>query len=107
MGGMKDMFGDEIYDAKKLVRRSDPSTSREAAEKIFAKLRPLQQQVYEVLKSAGPAGLTDLDLEERCGSHGSTYRTRRAELVNDKGLVVDTGRKRMQKGRNRIIWAVK
>ncbi len=104
---MKDLFGDQPYDATKLARRSDPSTSREAAEKIVAKLRPLQQRVYEVLKAAGPDGLTDLDLEAKCGSHGSTYRTRRAELVNDKGLVVDTGRRRMQRGRKRIIWAIK
>jgi hypothetical protein len=109
MGGMKDLFGDTPYQENNpstLTRRTDPSTSREAAEKIVTKLRPLQQQVYAVMKAAGPEGLTDLDLESKCGSHGSTYRTRRSELTG-KGLIVDTGRKRLQRGSYRIIWAIK
>ncbi len=109
MGKISDAaLGDLFLDRtpKQITRRTDPSTSFQAADGIIHKLRPLQWKVYETLKAAGSHGLTDLELEERCGSHGSTYRTRRAELA-ECGLVVDTGRKVIQKGRSRIEWAVR
>lgn len=105
---MKDLFGEQEpmlpRKVKQLVRKSDPVTSRQAAEAIIKDLRELQAFVYEQLRFAGREGLTDLELEEACGSHGSTFRTRRTELTQ-KGLVIDTGRKKMQKGGWRIVWA--
>ena len=105
MGGMKDLFGDTLFEERKphqLTRASDPSTSYESAARVIPKLRELQRIVYE-MHQAHPGGLTDFDLEERCGSHGSTYRTRRAELT-EMGLLRDSGRKKLQNGRNRVVW---
>lgn len=82
-----------------------PQTSFAAGDKIIPKLRKLQMDVLRMLATVGSAGLTDLELEEAFGDHGSTYRTRRAELVT-AGLVCDTGKKRVQNGRARMVWAV-
>jgi hypothetical protein len=85
-----------------ITRAGNPSTSYQAASAVVGKLRPLQQKVLDV-HLGRPDGLTDLSLEEQCGSHGSTYRTRRAELT-ELGLIVDSGRKAKQQGSNRTIW---
>jgi hypothetical protein len=107
MGSIKDLLGDtpfpEMKSPAQLTRRADPATSFAAASSVVKKLRPIQEKVLAELRAAGAAGLTDLELEERCGSHGSTFRTRRSELV-DAGLVRDSGVKRHQAGSNRIVW---
>jgi hypothetical protein len=108
MGGMKDLFGDTPFlprGPEQITRRSDPHTSFQAGRTVLPRLRELQREVYNVLAKF-PDGLTDLELEEKCGSHGSTYRTRRAELV-ELGIVIDTGQTRLQRGRNRKIWKAK
>lgn len=100
--------GDTLFSektAKQLTRRTDPGTSFQAASQVVGKLKEIQKRVLAELKSAMPEGLTDLELEERCGSHGSTFRTRRSELV-ELGMVADSGRKKNQNGRNRIVWVV-
>jgi hypothetical protein len=105
MGGMKDLLGDTPFLPRRpqqLVRHGDPQTSFEAADKVVPKLRLLQRIVYDTLQRS-PLGLTDVELEELCGSHGSTYRTRRAELV-ELGLVFDTGLTRVINGRKRKVW---
>lgn len=89
--------------AKQLTRRTDPRTSYEAADGVIHKLRATQIRVLNELKKAGSEGLTDFDLEEICQDHGSNFRTRRSELV-DVGLVVDSGRTKIQKGSRRIVW---
>lgn len=106
-------FGGDLFDnrplnektARQLARRQDPSTSYEAANGVMLKLRPLQQKVMAELKAVGAEGLTDYELEARCGSHGSTFRTRRSELV-DVGLVRDSGRVRYIQGHKRIVWVI-
>ena len=119
MGRMSDStFGGDLFSPSKelttpllsksvrqLARQQNPSTSYHAADGIVHKLRPLQLKVLEVLKAAGPDGLADFEIEERCGDHGSTYRTRRAELV-EVGLVRDSGRVINLKGTNRIVWVM-
>ena len=102
MGRMSDaLLGGDLFAPPnpktpvQITRRQDPSTSYEAATGIVHKLRPLQMRVLTELKAAGAEGLTDLELEERCGSHGSTFRTRRSELV-EVGLVRDSGRVKRQ-----------
>jgi len=92
-----------MSDVHGMHRKSDPHTSVEAAESVVGKLRELQIKVLDELETAGVNGLTDYELEERCGSHGSTYRTRRSELV-EKGLVLDSGRRRVIADSNRIVW---
>lgn len=112
MGRLSDAaFGGEFYvppapnekTAQQITRRGDPPTSYRAASGVLHKLQPVQLRVMAELKRAGESGLTDFELEEICGDHGSTFRTRRAELV-EVGLVRDSGRLRQIKGQNRIVW---
>jgi hypothetical protein len=52
----------------------------------------------------GTQGFTDVDMCSYFQNNGSTYRTRRSELV-DKGLIVDTGeRMTLPSKRRAIIW---
>ena len=114
MGKMGELFtslkeAEEISNSKKafqLTRSTDPGTSYEAGAQVVHKLRALQIIVLNHLRAAGDIGLADIELEELCGDHGSTYRTRRAELV-EKKLVVDSGRKKIIQGRKRIVWVAK
>ena len=96
----------EDDDIRRLHRTDDHETSVEAAELVFDKIKLLQRIVLRFLTIAGPRGLTDYELEELCGNHGSTYRTRRSELV-EKGFVVNSGKRREINGRNRIVWTVR
>ena len=107
-GSMKDLLGDTPFEERpktpaQMTRRSDPSTSFQAAARVAGNLNELQQKVLDALVSAGASGMTDLELQYRLGDHGSTFRTRRAELVEAK-LVVDSGRTRRLAGSNRIVW---
>lgn len=87
-------------------RESDPDTSQEAAASVYANLKELQREVYDVVAIAGPQGLTDLDISQILESPTrSTYRTRRSELVDAK-LIGWTGRKIKQEGRSRRVWAL-
>jgi len=115
MSSMKDLFGDKPYSprtAHELSRGTDPLTSHSAAEKIVPKLKALQSRVYEAIRNSGRRGMTLWEIEEAFGNHGSTYRTRVAELCG-KGaagtavhppLVKDSGRVRMIMGRDRTVW---
>src|SRR4249920_842717 len=98
-----DLFGYPTDAAHKLARRTDPHTSHEAAASVLPKLSELRRTVYELLLQAGPYGLTDYAIEEHLHNHGSTYRTRRAELVA-MGLVEDAGITRVINGRARKVW---
>lgn len=80
-------------------------TSRLAYESILPRLTELQAIVMAAMQTA-PDGMTDHELEAFCGSHGSTYRTRRAELT-EKGLVEFTGEKRLVGGTWRKVWKLK
>jgi hypothetical protein len=114
MSRMKDLLGDTPYlprEAYQITRREDPATSFDAAARIVPQLKELQRVVFEVLLEAGPHGLTDIELDVRCitkhGKRGySTYRTRRAELV-ELGYVGDSGRKRFLEGSDRKVWVIK
>ncbi len=91
----------DLFEPYTRARSTDPGTSHEAAEAISSNLRKLQAFVLETLREH-PNGLTDYELEEKCGSHGSTYRTRRAELA-EMGLVEQCGH-RIIAGSNRNVW---
>lgn len=116
MGSMKDLLGDAPYTApdppKAHARRSDPSTSHEAAAKhTAASLTEKQQIVLAAFRERRQ--MTDADLQDHLrsigiikdGKNGSTYRTRRGELV-DLGRVRNSGRRKHQEGSNRIIWEI-
>ncbi len=89
------------------ARRSDPSTSHEAADAITRELNYLQSTVLAFAKSRGRQGFTDRELQDMLGDQGATYRTRRRELA-DKKLIVDTGYRIRHAGeaRRRIVWRI-
>lgn len=96
---------------KRLARKSDPSTSKEAAKSIAPHLKDKQQAVLSVLKEH-PFGLSDHELVDICQKKfgwesGSTARTRRSELT-DMGLVYDSGHRVKRRGhRASTVWRVK
>lgn len=105
MIGERDLFGNDTTKAH--ARRGDPDTSHEAAEEVTPALRDLQALVLAYAVRRGASGFTDPEMNEDFGSHLSTYRTRRAELVG-MGMVEDSG-ERLQvggKGRKHAIWRV-
>jgi hypothetical protein len=86
------------------ARRTDPSTSHEAAAEVTKKLTAYQESVMNLFLIRGE--MTDVDLQNYYGlSAGSTFRTRRSELVK-MGKLRNSGRKRVQDGSNRIIWEI-
>jgi len=92
------------FDTHHRYRRSDPDTSREAAEHIDSeRLRILHQEVINFFCTVPNA--TQLDLENFYNDHRSTYRSRVPELV-EKGWLYYTGGKRLQNGRMRRVYAL-
>lgn len=99
-----DLFGND--NAKAHARWSDPDTSHTAADNITPTLRPLQAQVLAYAFGKGERGFTDPEMGLDLESISSTYRTRRAELV-DYGLIEDTGNRLSFGGRNRhAVWRI-
>lgn len=99
-----DLFGND--NGKARARWSDPDTSHQAAEIVTPSLRELQALVLSYAFSCGDGGFTDPTLNDHFGTHSSTYRTRRAELV-DFGLIADTGeRLKVGKGRAHAVWRI-
>jgi len=90
------------------ARGTDPETSHEAAEAISPRLRELQRLVLDFAASA-PDGFTDVVLNRHFDTHGSTYRTRRSELV-EQGYIRDSGERHTYgengKGRRHVIWQI-
>lgn len=101
----------QFFDARGSVvafaRRNDPDTSHAAAADITPRLRELQQAVLEYAAERGSDGFTDPQMNAHFATHGSTYRTRRSELVA-KGFILDTGRRCSagEGGRKHAIWAI-
>lgn len=74
-----------------MVRRTDPDTSRAAANTIDA--TALEQRVYEVICSF-PNGCISDDVVKLIPEHGvQTVSPRYAKLIK-KGFIVDTGQRR-------------
>ena len=94
-----DLFGNDNIRAH--TRNTDPDTSRAAAENISPRLRELQRQVLVYAETRGRMGFIDPEMAAHFGCHGSTYRTRRSELV-DMGLIADTGQRRSK----HAVWAI-
>jgi hypothetical protein len=91
---------DDFY---KLFRRDAMDTSVAAAASIYPDLRRIQLEVLTYAKNQ-PNGFTDEEMNEFFGTHRSTYRARRSELVT-RELVIDSGkRKAMRNGRNATVW---
>jgi hypothetical protein len=107
-----DLFGGMIDRGEEFVRtharRSDPDTSRDAAESVVDTLTIVQQRVLEI-HGENPDGLTDEELTEeyieRFGPTAqSSIRSRRHDLTL-KGRFEDTGTVReLRSGRKGIVW---
>lgn len=94
------------YSAKSRARKTDPDTSKAAASEIADKITMLQAEVMEFAQFRTPFGFTDWELCNHFSNHGSTYRTRRAELTA-KGKIKDSGHRRtLPSGRKAIVWVV-
>lgn len=87
------------------TRRHDPGTSYAAADAVTPNLRELQARVEGYARRRGPDGFTDAELSSDLDDPGSTYRTRRAELVA-RNIVFDSGVRRRfgDSPRKRIVW---
>lgn len=89
------------------ARRSDPDTSHAAANDVSPFLVGIQAAVLDYAAECEPGGFIDPMLNARFDCAGSSYRSRRAELV-DRGLIADTGARRTLdgKGRRFIVWRI-
>lgn len=90
------------YALDKLTRLTDPETSRLAANRVFNSLTEIQEKVLLFVKCC-PNGCTDLQISNHFEDDGSTFRTRRAELVA-QGRIKNSGRRVKQDGTTRIVW---
>ncbi len=87
------------------ARRSDPTTSNEAAKSLNrGSISAICGEVMCALRASAD-GLTATEISERTGIERDTVSPRLPELVRAR-LVRDSGRKRKPAGRNRraIVW---
>ena len=92
--------------ADRRTRSADPATSREAAASLTTSVTAIKLRVLNYARQCGERGFTDAELSEAMDCTGSTYRTRRAELVA-AGAIVKTGAvRRSTRGRAHIIWRI-
>ena len=85
-------------------RHSD--TSYRAAVSMLDEARTLRARVYRYILNRGPSGATDEEIIVASDRSASSIRPRRCELA-DRGLVIDSGRKRATRsGRAAVVWVV-
>jgi len=95
-----------MFNLFKLFRKDAKDTSIEAAQSIMLALPNIEAAVYEYAAMRGTKGFTDDEMNDHFQTHKSTYRARRATLV-DKGLVEDSGaRVKGPNGRNMTVWRI-
>ena len=99
-------MSDLLQWAETRTRKTDPETSLEAAKSVSDRVSQLQQEVLAYATKSGPDGFTDIEMNFHFRHTGSTYRTRRSELV-DAGKIVDSTKKRTYSGgRRHIVWCL-
>lgn len=87
-----------------LHRSKDPSTSREAAAFVRARLPNLENVTYVCLKRSKARGRIVDELVDATGLDKVTVSPRLRPLVN-KGLIVESKERRMGKsGRYQTVW---
>jgi hypothetical protein len=90
---------------KKLVRRKDPQTSKDAAKLVNT--TKMEQAVYEVIASY-PQGCIQDEVLAQLMSYPYSTVTARFKALLDKGYIVDTGLTRPGKsGRNQRVLMIK
>ena len=93
----------DIDDPFTRSRLGDPDTSHEAAAGIMHKMTMLRYTVLTFFKRS--RRLTNYEVEQLGGDHGSTYRSRVSELVI-MGMVEDSGERVVQLGTSRVVWTI-
>jgi hypothetical protein len=93
----------DLFGLHTRARSGDPDTSFKAAAQATPKMTERRRIVLRHFLQR--QAMTDLELEGLCANHGSTYRTRRSELVQ-MGYIADSGERRLLHGSNRIVWAI-
>ena len=79
-------------------------TSHEAALAIEPDSNTLRGEVLASLRSAGPMGMTDEEMQRELGLNPSTQRPRRIELCSGR-FVEDSGmRRQTASGRRAVVW---
>jgi len=90
--------------SKHMYRRWDQPTSIEAAESIKPTAKTLRKDVLDYAEMRATDGFTDFEMNAYFESVSSTYRSRRAELV-ELGYIKDKGEtKRGPNGRQYKVW---
>jgi hypothetical protein len=87
------------------ARATDPDTSHAAAEAVAPFTGTIREQVNAFAKSKGQDGFIDEELSAHFqDSEHSSYRTRRAELV-ERNVILDSGRRRNNSnGLACVVW---
>lgn len=81
-------------------------TTHEAGRAIKPTAKTLRARVFMFILAKGETGATLEEMEQALKMPGNTVRPRRVEL-EDRGLVQDSGRKRLTaSGRSAIVWTV-
>jgi len=97
----------DLFDSNVVAfaRRTDPDTSHDAAVAVTGRIRELHLAVLRY--AATVQAFTDPAMNAHFGVTSSTYRTRRAELV-DRGAIEDTGARTTigDKGRRHALWRI-
>jgi hypothetical protein len=95
-----------MFNLFKMFRRDARETSVEAAKSIMLALPNIEAAVYEYAALRGKQGFTDDQMNEHFQTHKSTYRARRATLV-EKGFIEDSGVcVKGPNGRKMTIWRI-
>jgi len=99
--------GDPMMPLFALARRSDPATSRDAAEALEV-ARRVYRQLLDAFGSAGDAGLTDEEAIARAGLDSSGGWWKRCSELRGLGLIEPTGevRRSPTTGRGRMVCRV-
>lgn len=99
----------KIFHLYTRTRRKDPHTSHEAVATLELRMTKLRRDTLQCFR--GRPLLTDLELQALCDNHGSTYRTRRDELVK-MGMIEDSNMRvfqtspRRKNPTKRIVWRI-
>lgn len=81
-------------------------TQVEAAAKALPMSVVQRRRVFEAIRRAGRAGLTDQEIQRELGLDGNTERPRRGELER-AGQIVESGEKRpTASGGQAIVWVI-
>jgi len=95
-----------MFNLFKLFRKDAKDTSVEAAQSIMLALPNIEAAVYEYAALRGKQGFTDDQMNEHFQTHKSTYRARRATLV-EKGFIEDSGiYVKGPNGRKMTVWRI-